>query len=261
MILNILITVLLLAILGLILGIFLGFVSEKFKVHIDEKELKIRECLPGNNCGGCGYPGCDGLAKAISLGEAEVDACPVGGESVAKKIALVLGVEKQLANRKVAFVHCLGGCDKTKKVYNYFGLRDCLSISTIPNKGEKGCTYACMGYGSCVKVCKFDAIHIIEGKAFVDKEKCTGCSACVRICPMNVIKLVDYNKKHIVACSSKNKGVVTNKVCTVGCIACKMCEKTCKVDGISVNDYLATMNEKCIDCGDCALKCPRKTIT
>ena len=40
--------------------------GEKLKVEVDEKEVAVREALPGNNCGGCGYPGCDGLAKAIA---------------------------------------------------------------------------------------------------------------------------------------------------------------------------------------------------
>ena len=72
---------------GLVIGVLLGVASEKFKVEVDEKEILVRNELPGNNCGGCGYPGCDGLAKAIAAGEAAVDACPVGGAPVGAKIA------------------------------------------------------------------------------------------------------------------------------------------------------------------------------
>ena len=64
---------------GIILGFFLGISGEKFKVEVDPREEAILEVLPGNNCGGCGYPGCDGLAKAIAEGKAPVNACPVGG--------------------------------------------------------------------------------------------------------------------------------------------------------------------------------------
>ena len=49
--------------------------------------------LPGNNYGGCGYPGCSDAA-AIAAGEAPVNACPVGGGApVAAKIADIMGVE------------------------------------------------------------------------------------------------------------------------------------------------------------------------
>ena len=68
---------------GLFIGVFLGLAGKKFAVEVDEKEVAVREQLPGNNCGGCGYPGCDGLAAAIAKGEAPVNACPVGGAPVA----------------------------------------------------------------------------------------------------------------------------------------------------------------------------------
>lgn len=75
---------------GLFLGVFLGIASIVFKVEVDEKEEAVLGILPGNNCGGCGYPGCSGLAAAIAKGEAPVNACPVGGESVGKKVAAII---------------------------------------------------------------------------------------------------------------------------------------------------------------------------
>ena len=45
---------------GIIIGLLLGVAGEKFKVEVNEKELFIRDLLPGNNCGGCGFAGCDG---------------------------------------------------------------------------------------------------------------------------------------------------------------------------------------------------------
>ena len=50
---------------GLLIGILLGIAGKKFYVEVDERETKVREALPGNNCGGCGYPGCDGAAAAV----------------------------------------------------------------------------------------------------------------------------------------------------------------------------------------------------
>lgn len=63
---------------GILIGFFLGISGEKFKVEVDEKEEAILGVLPGNNCGGCGYAGCSGLAAAIAKGEAPVNQCPVG---------------------------------------------------------------------------------------------------------------------------------------------------------------------------------------
>ena len=62
-------------ILGIIIGIFLGVSGAKFEVKVDERETLVREQLPGNNCGGCGYAGCDACAKAIVEGKAPVNAC------------------------------------------------------------------------------------------------------------------------------------------------------------------------------------------
>ena len=170
-------------IVGLLIGVLLGIASEKFKVEVDEKEILIRDELPGNNCGGCGYAGCDALAKAIAAGQADVGACPVGGAPVAEKIGAIMGIEAGSSEKKVAFVKCKGTCDKTRVQYNYHGIADCKKVSVVPGAGEKACTYGCMGYGSCVKVCQFDAIHIVDGVAVVDKEKCVSCGACVAACP------------------------------------------------------------------------------
>ena len=77
---------------GCLMGFFLCFASEKFKVEVDEREDAILEVLPGNNCGGCGYAGCSGLAAAIVKGEAPVNGCPVGGAPVGAKIGEIMGV-------------------------------------------------------------------------------------------------------------------------------------------------------------------------
>ena len=133
--------------IGIIIGVFLGIASEKFKVEVDEKEILVRAELPGNNCGGCGFPGCDGLAAAIAAGTAAVNACPVGGPDVANKIAAIMGVEGGAAVKKVAFVKCKGTCDKTRVQYNYFGIDDCSKVAVVPGAGEKACTYGCMRCG------------------------------------------------------------------------------------------------------------------
>ena len=125
-------------IVGILAGILLGVASEKFKVKVDEKEIKVREALPGNNCGGCGYPGCDGLAAAIAKGEAKPDACPVGGEAVAKKIVEIVGGEIDSV-RHVAHVKCAGTCEKAKDAYDYVGPEDCQIAANAPGGGPRVC--------------------------------------------------------------------------------------------------------------------------
>lgn len=251
----------LVAAVGLFIGLFLGIAGKKFAVETDEKEIAVRETLPGNNCGGCGYPGCDGLAAAIAKGEAPVNGCPVGGEPVGNKIAEIMGVEAASSVRMTAFVKCSGTCEKTKNDYIYTGVEDCTMLSFVPNGGAKTCSYGCCGFGSCVKVCPFDAIHIVNGIAVVDREACKACGKCVEKCPRHLIQLIPYEQKVAVGCSSHEKGKQVMNACEVGCIGCKKCEKNCPSGAITVDDFCAHIDyEKCTNCGACKDICPRGGI-
>lgn len=246
---------------GLLIGLFLGIAAIKFKVEVDEKEEAVLAVLPGNNCGGCGYAGCSGLAAAIAKGEAPVNGCPVGGEAVGQKVAEIMGVEAQSGVKKVAFVKCQGTCDRTKTDYAYQGVEDCRIMAFVPGGGPKTCNYGCMGYGSCVKECPFDAIHIVDGVAVVDPEKCKACGKCIAVCPKQLIELIPYNARHVVACSSQDKGPVAMKACTTACIGCGICVKNCPAGAVTVENLHAHINqEKCTGCGICKEKCPKKAI-
>ncbi len=247
--------------LGLLLGLFLGAAGIWFKVDVDEKEQQVLASLPGNNCGGCGYPGCSGLAAAIAKGEAPVNACPVGGEKVGKVIAEIMGVEAGESKRMTAFVKCAGICEKTSLNYEYTGVEDCTMVQFVPDGGAKSCSHGCLGFGTCVKACPFGAISIQNGIAVVDKEKCKACSKCIAACPKHLIELVPYDAKHAVACSSKDKGPVTMKACQTGCIGCGLCVKVCPSQAITVTDFHAHIDQdKCTGCGACKEKCPKKAI-
>ncbi|MDD4370140.1 MAG: RnfABCDGE type electron transport complex subunit B [Anaerostipes sp.] len=246
---------------GLVIAILLGIASEKFKVPVDEKEIAVREELPGNNCGGCGYAGCDSLAKAIAAGEAEVNACPVGGPDAAAKISAIMGVEAGEFIKKVAFVKCAGTCEKASNKYEYSGVQSCIEAMNVPGEGPKACSFGCMGMGSCVAVCPENAISIVSGIAYVDKEACIACGKCVDTCPKNLIELVPFEKKCYVQCNSTDKGKDVMSVCKAGCIGCKLCEKECRLDAIHVENNIAHIDyDKCVGCGLCAKKCPKGII-
>lgn len=260
MITGIIIAAAIVGITGLVIGILLGVAGKAFEIEVDEKEVAIRECLPGNNCGGCGFAGCDSLAKAIAAGDAPANGCPVGGAPVAAKISEIVGGEVEVI-KKVAFVKCSGTCDKASDRFKYTGNLSCKEAASTTGGGQKGCSYGCLGFGSCVKACQFDAIHIVNGIAVVDKEKCVACGKCTLECPKHLIELVPYEAEHLVKCNSNDMGKNVKAVCQAGCIGCKMCEKQCEFDAIHVENNIAKIDyEKCTGCGKCAEKCPCKVI-
>lgn len=246
---------------GCLVGFLLVFASEKFKVEVDPREEEILGVLPGNNCGGCGYPGCSGLAHAICQGQAPVNQCPVGGAPVGAKVAAIMGVDAGETVKKMAYVRCAGDCDAAKVNYNYSGMESCRAMAFVPGGGPKACKYGCLGCGDCVAACQFDAIHIVNGIALVDKDACKACGKCVDACPRHIIELIPYEAKEVVTCMSKDKGKDVMGVCSVGCIACHLCEKTCQHDAVHVTDNIAYIDQdKCVGCGECADKCPKKII-
>lgn len=246
---------------GVIMGCLLGIAEKKFKVETDERESAVRELLPGSNCGGCGYAGCDALAAAIVKGEASVDGCPGTNSENIAKIAAIMGVASvEDKIRKTAYVKCTGDCEKSGKRFDYHGVKSCIAAVHTAG-GDKACTYGCLGYGECVSACRFDAVTVVNGAAIVNPEKCTACGQCVRACPRNIIELIPYSAKYMVGCSSHDKGKDTKAVCSAGCIGCRLCERNCPEHAITVTDNNASIDyDKCTGCGACAGKCPVKVI-
>ncbi len=247
--------------LGITFGVLLGYASQKFAIEVDPKIPLVREALPGANCGGCGYAGCDACAEAMVNRVAAPNACPVGGAAVAEKIGEILGLSVGNMVRTTSFVKCNGTCDKAVDKYKYYGVMDCKSAALVPGGGAKACSYGCLGLEDCVRVCEFDAIKVVNGVAVVDEAKCTSCGKCVGACPKGLINIIPADKQVRVRCNSKDKGKEVKDNCSVGCIGCTLCVKACKFDAMKFSNNLAEVDyEKCTECNACAEKCPTKAI-
>ena len=246
--------------MGIIFGALLGVASKVFAVQEDERIPQILEALPGANCGGCGYAGCSAYANAICTGGAKTNMCPVGGAEVARKISDIMGVEPEEKEKLVARVLCNGTPQRALQKYEFDGPRDCHSAARLGG-GEKMCAYGCLGFGSCVKVCKFGAMSIKNGVAYVDIDKCVACGACAAECPKKIIKILPFKSKYTITCKNVEKGKTTRHDCQVGCIGCGICAKACPKQAITISDNLAVIDpNKCVNCGICASKCPQKAI-
>lgn len=266
----ILIAVIVLGAIGLISALVLFFVSKKFAVKEDPRIAQVSEVLPQANCGGCGFPGCSGMAsacvKAADQGSLDGLSCPVGGQDVMEKIAGILGMQVAAASPKLAVVRCNGTCENRPRIVSYDGVKNCRIANTTCG-GETACSYGCLGCGDCVSACQFDAIHINPATEIpeVDSSKCTACGACAKACPRNIIEIrnVKGSKKMglVVECMNKDKGAVAMKACKAACIACTKCEKVCAFDAVHITDNLAYIDPtKCKLCRKCEEACPKNVI-
>ncbi|MGM0509060.1 MAG: RnfABCDGE type electron transport complex subunit B [Fusobacteriota bacterium] len=230
--------------------------------EIGDEIEEVKEALPGLDCGACGYPGCSEYAKALVEDDEDMNLCNPGGEEVTKKVGEILGEEAGETIIKKARVMCNGGNDKAKQKYETsFEYKTCAS-DNIHFGGRKSCSYGCLGYGDCVKVCPADAIKINnKGIAKIDESKCISCGKCVTECPKDIIDLVPEDKKVSVYCKSYDIAKVSKEKCEVSCIGCGICERNCPFDAIYVKDGLAKIDySKCTNCGICELKCPTNAI-
>ena len=241
------------------LGAVLVIAAKVMAVKEDERFPAVRECLPGANCGACGFAGCDGYAKALCENpDTPTNLCIPGADGVSRQLSDILGVEFADVVEQVAVVHCSGDCEHTSDKVVYQGIESCAAAKLMYG-GKGSCTYGCLGLGDCVKVCPHDAICIADGVARVNTKDCVGCGLCAKTCPNHLISLVADVERVVVACSNKDKGAVTRKVCSNGCIGCKKCEKVCPLGAIKVVDNVAVIDyEKCDNCPDfavCAKNC------
>ncbi|ODM42077.1 RnfABCDGE type electron transport complex subunit B [Cereibacter johrii] len=149
--------------LGLGLGLLLGVAARRFHVESPPIVDAIEGILPGTNCGACGYPGCRGLAEAMSEGAAPVTACAPGGRDVALALAAIVDTDG-------------GGGGAVS------GMAE--AEPTVAFIFEDHCT-GCM---RCFKRCPTDAIIGANRQIHtVVTDACIGCNACIEACPTEAI--------------------------------------------------------------------------
>ena len=82
---------------------------------------------------------------------------------------------------------------------------------------------------SCQKVCPKGAISFVNGKSYIDQEKCIKCGKCAKACPYHAINHLE-----------------------------RPCQVSCGMDAIGSDEHgRAVINQdKCVACGQCLVSCP-----
>ena len=244
------------AVVAIVAGVLLSLISHFFAIEDDPKVKMIRSCLPGINCGACGYKGCDDYAASLAKGSVSPTLCVPGAKDTAEALGQILGVEVEAPKDVVAFVHCNGNCESTSKKADYVGIASCKAASMLYG-GPDACRYGCIGLGDCATACPSNAICLKDGIAHIDTSRCLGCGLCKNVCPKNLISMVPQNSAVTVMCNNSDKGADARKACSNACIGCKKCEKKCPSGAIKVTNNLATIDySKCTGCKLCADECP-----
>ncbi len=254
--------------MAILFSAVLAVADKKFKVYVDPKIDELTHLLPGVNCGACGFLSCSDYAVHIVEQGVELTRCKVVDDETREKMFKAVGKAVEEVFPHIALVRCAAENEHKEPRADYKGIKTC-GAANLVNGGGMKCTFGCMGFGDCVSVCPFDAIHMENGLPRVDAAKCTGCGACRKACPRNIIEIaVKKNSKIIyVACSSNDDILRTKEICKVGCIACGICEKLSpekffKVENnLSKADYSKQKDDETIGkIAQIQVKCPTKVI-
>ena len=214
--------------LGVLCGIGLALASKIFYVYVDPKVEAVADALPGANCGGCGLPGCSANAEAIAKGKSSPSSCVAGGPDLGPSIARILGVAFEAKEPDIARPGCTYGFQDADLRFMYDGVKDCRAAALMSG-GSKVCPIGCIGLGTCVRACPFEALSMgPDNLPVVNLAKCTGCGTCERICP-----------KHIITLSS-NARRVQNEYTLEQCTA--PCQRHCPA-GIDIPRYIRGIRE------------------
>ena len=244
---------------GLAFGIILAYAAKRIAPEVNKTEKELYNIMPGINCGACGYAGCVAYANAIIKKKEEINKCSPGGEDLIKRISELLGLEAVAAIPRIAAVHCQGGKNSSFKA-DYHGINTCAG-EFITAGNRSACEWGCLGYGDCVEVCPFDAIHMGDDQyPIIDREKCTGCGKCVTACPKDIISLIPATQKIYLGCRNPQKGKIVKEICSKGCIGCRICSlpKITPSGKVTMKGHLPDVPEDWEDFEQAVLKCPGK---
>ncbi|MEI6285910.1 MAG: Fe-S cluster domain-containing protein [Bacillota bacterium] len=251
--------------LGLVFGFILAYANKKFALEVNPLIHLVDDVLPKGQCGACGFAGCMAYAEAVVL-DANVppNLCIPGKADVANLVAELTGKKAEATAPKIAFVSCAGSPTTARAAYNYQGIPDCDAAALLMG-GPKICKNGCLGFGTCVKACVFNALELGENHLpIVNSRKCTGCGACEKVCPKNVIKLIPLGAHVALRCNTREKGAIAKKSCSVACISCTLCVRECPYGAIKMENNVPIVNYKiCSEqCNEakCVAKCPTKAI-
>ncbi|MBP2638313.1 MAG: rnfB [Firmicutes bacterium] len=251
--------------LGIIFGLVLAYANKKMAIEVNPLIHVVEDVLPKGQCGACGFAGCMAYAEAVvNNPDVAPNLCIPGKAAVAKLVGDLTGKSAAEVEPRIAQVRCAGNHTKAVKSNEYHGVEDCVAANLLFG-GHKSCKYGCLGLGTCVKGCPFNAMTMSEdGLPIIDPDKCTGCGKCETICPKKVIAMMPIGASVRVNCNSHDKGPVAKKACGAACIGCTLCMKECPHGAIKMDNSLAVVDAKvCMEkCNDpvCLAKCPTKAI-
>jgi electron transport complex protein RnfB len=253
----------LLGCIGLFFGIGLALAAHKFAVRGNPKVEEVLEVLAGAQCGGCGYPGCEGYAEAV-VNDPDVspNLCFPGKAAVAEAVAEITGKKTEAVDNMVAHLRCSRTEGQVKEKYRYVGFQSC-TAANLAFGGPQSCPFACIGLGECARVCPFGAILMVDGIPVVDPQRCVGCEKCVKTCPKKSLELIPVAARVRIPCSTRGSGKMVKEVCLVGCVSCRMCIKACPAGAVDWKEGAIVIDHaRCIEYGTecaeaCVAKCPR----
>ncbi len=253
---------------GFVAAVILAVASKVFYVEEDPRIEAVLDALPGANCGGCGYAGCEGYAAAVVQDPSvEANLCVAGSSETTKAVGALAGKAVTEADPLVSVRRCEKWDGAVTQRFEYSGLPSCASAASLGSGlGIDSCPYSCLGLGDCVKVCPFDALELKDNMVVVNGVRCIGCGKCIGACPRNVLELIPKRARVMVFCSTKAKAKEVTSVCTVGCITCTLCIKKCPAKAVMFSDGVIRIDhQKCLEYGDacneaCVSACSKRKI-
>ncbi|MBQ9708389.1 MAG: 4Fe-4S dicluster domain-containing protein [Firmicutes bacterium] len=221
---------------------------------------RILSLLPQVDCGGCPAKTCQACADEI-VNSKDPCLCPAVNQKTVDKMARALEIQAPVISQLVAFLSC-SGCAAGKERFSEFCDTCAEAVDSGFMRGE--CKDGCVGLCDCIKVCKFDAMSVVDGKVVIDREKCTGCGVCAEefVCPQNLIRMIPAEATNFIPCSStEGDEEKVRSICNYGCIGCGECEIVCPQDAVHLIDNHAVIDyEKCAGCDACTIRCRKKII-